>query len=297
MIRVITILAAVVTATSVFGQGKIFVEEAPRAMSKGAQPSFLVDIPGAKLKTIEKDWIKYLEKSSKNKAEQLNGETLIKGSTVKNISTLPLTIYSTLLETNDGVRLTVWVAEQDSVFISDKMNNDKNLASIKYVKDFANAEYRDIVKAELETEKNKLDKLNDELKKLISIEEKAKSTIKENLRSIDRNKNDIKLNEADQKRKIEQITAQKAVVETTKVSGGDAYKEALKALDNLNGEKEKLEKENEKLNKQIDKWEKENREQDRDINQSKQDQGQKNEQIGRQKAVVEAVEAKLAAIK
>ncbi|MFN8285200.1 MAG: hypothetical protein U0V74_00505 [Chitinophagales bacterium] len=296
MIKTTTLLAAVLCTAAVYGQS-IFVEEAPRAMSKGAQPSFLVDIPGSKSKTVEKDWTKYLEKGSKSKAENLNGEMTIKGITVKNISTLPLAVYSTLLETNEGVRLTVWVAEQDSVFISEKLSNDKNLAAIKYVKDFANAEYREVVKDELQAEKNKLDKLQDELKKLISVEEKAKGAIKENERSIERNKNDIKINEADQKRKIEQVTAQKAVVETTKAGGGDAYKEAQKALDNLMGEKEKLEKENEKLNKQIDKWEKENREEDRAINQSKQDQGQKNEQIGKQKAVVEAVESKLAAIK
>lgn len=278
-------------------QVKITAEEQSRPMSKGTYPSFLTDIPNAKLKTIEKEWSKYLTKGSKSKIEEVNGEWQIHGAVNKNIFPSPFNVYSKLLETKEGVRLTIWITQDDSVFISKDLNNDQDLAAKKYLTDFAADQYRDVVKDELDAEKDKLKKLEKELDDLVKSEEKSNNRIKENMRSIERNKNDIKINDEDQKRKIEQISAQKTVVEATKAGGGDPYKEAQKALSNLNSEKEKLEKQNEKLNKEIDNWEKENRDEDRNMKQSQQDQFEKTQLIAKQKVNVTGVENKLAGIK
>lgn len=278
-------------------QTNIVVEETSRAFSKGEQPSFLVTIPQAKLKEVEKEWIKYIRKDSKGKPETINGEVWMPGAVVKNISPDPINIYSRLTETQEGVILTAWIAITDVAFVSKQLNTDQDLAAQNYVRNFAVEQYKAAVKSELKDEQDKLKKLENELDGLIKDEEKSVKKISEHKRSIERNEAAIVTSKNDQKLKAEQVANQKRVVEQLRNTPGDAFKEAEKTLKKMEDEQRKLEKDNEKLNRDIDNWNKDIRSEERGIEKSKQDQRLKREEIEKQKNVVNEVQRKLNGIK
>jgi predicted nucleic acid-binding Zn-ribbon protein len=283
---------------AVFAQVNIAVEESDRLFSKGTQPSFLVEIPENKLKDVERDWMKYLNTNSAKgfKPETVNGEIIMRGAQNKNVSPAPFVVYSKLLETATGVRLTAWMSDNDSVFISKALGNDKDIAANKYVRDFAVQQYREVVKRELGREEDKLKKLESELKGLINDEDKSKKKINANDREIERNRRQIAINKSDEARKVEQINTQKTVVDNTRQAYGDTNKEAKKALADLEKERKKIEGSSEKLNKEIDNLQQQIRDEERNITQSQQSQREKTAEIEKQKTVISQVEAKLKGI-
>lgn len=279
------------------GVQNITILDGERAFSKGSKPSYQFTIPQAVTKDVEKDWQKYIKIGSKGKVETVNGETFILGAVNKNISPSTFDIYSTIVESKEGVRITAWLVGPDSAYISNASNTDRNLAVQKYLHSFAVPEYKEAVGKELKAEQDKLKALENDLKTFVKDEEKSNQKIKENERSIDRQKNAIKASEHDQKNKADQIGAQKKVVEQQKAISETAAKDAAKVQKNFEKELKQLEKDHEKLSKGIDGWEKEIREEGRNIEKSKQNQRLKNDSIEKQKLVVKAVEEKLAAIK
>ena len=276
---------------------QLLVAQAVQVCSKGEQTAFQVLIPEAKLKNVETGWKKKLKTKSKAKVEEIGGEYIIYGAIDENIASGGFNVFSKLLETTEGVVLTVWFMRSDSVFISRESAPDKSLAVEKYVRDFAVEEYRQVVSGQLNTENKKLSELESDLKQLINNEEKANKKINENERSISRTKADIRSNENDQKVKEAEVKKQKAVVESLKTSPGDAYKGAQKTLKQFESELKKQVSENEKMHKQIDKMEAEIREEQRNIAQSVQEQYQKRADIDKQKTVVKTFEEKLSSIK
>jgi hypothetical protein len=292
----LTTFLLVLSATFTFGQGQMTVDEDVRPMSKGEFPSFSIEIPQSDLKTIDKDWKKYLSMGSKAKLLEVNGEVIMPGAVSKNVSVEPFNVYSKLLETNTGVRVTAWFNFKDSVYISKQLNNDMDMAAQKYILDFALSEFRVAVGNELDGEKDRQKKMEDEMKDLIKAEERSTKKINEDNRSIDRAKNDIVANQGDQQRQADLISNQKGLVESTK-DNPDANKDAIKGLKDLESTKKKLEKQNEKLNKDIDGWNKEIREEQRKIEASRNDQKLKSGQIEKQKQVVVGVQDKLSNIK
>lgn len=290
------LLLLVASASSVFAQKKIEIDESSRLMSKGTYPSFAAEIPQAKLKDVDKAWRKYISAGSKSKIVEAGDEINLVGAVNKNITTEVFNIYSKLLETTEGVKVTAWFSLNDSVYISKDQNNDKDLAVKKYMLDFALDQYREVVKDELKKEQDKTKDLEGEMKDLIKAEEKSNKKISEYERSIQRAHDDIATNNGDQKRQSDLIYTQKGVVEASK-GNATVLKEAQKTLKDMENAKEKLEKQNEKLNKDIDSWNKEIREEQRKIEASKQDQKLKAEQIAKQKDTVQGVEEKLKNIK
>ncbi len=297
MNKLAVLLIALVFVYSASAQREILVAQSVQLCSKGEHASYQVLIPEAKLKAVESDWKKKLRNKSKGKVEEQGGELIIYGAVDKNVAPEGFNVFSKLLETTEGVLLTAWFMRSDSSFISRETATDKTLAAEKYVRDFAVEEYKEVVKAELNSEQKKLSDLEGDLKQLVNEEEKANKKINEDERSISRTKTEIRTNEADQKLKSDQIAKQKATVESLKNTPGDAYKEAEKTLKGMENELKKLVNENEKLHKQIDKWEADIREQQRAIHKSTQDQYQKRADIDKQKSVVKAVEDKLGNIK
>lgn len=286
--------SAVITIKSV---QNIEILDGERTFSKGTFASYQFTIPQAYLKDVSKDWQKYIKAGSKGKVAEENGETSIAGAVNKNVSGTTFDVYSTLVETTDGVRMTVWLTGPDSAYISKANNTDKDLAAQKYLHDFAVEAYKDAVGRELKEQQDGLKSLEDNLKEFIKDEEKSNKKINEDERSIERQKNAIKMNDNDQKNKAEQIGAQKKLVEQQRAISADAAKDAEKTQKGYESELKKLEKDNEKLNKEIDNWEKDIREEGRNIEKSKQNQRLKNDAIEKQKLIIKAVEEKLAAIK
>lgn len=277
-------------------QKQITIEEAVKPMSKDSQPAFVVVIPQIKLADVEKDWLKYISTGSKGKASVVNGENRQPLVLVKNISPKPLSIYSKLLETSEGVKLTVWFTENDTLFISKQQNNDQALAIENYLRDFAVKEYQDVVKAELNTEQQIQTDLTKQLNALIKEQEKSAKKVSESNRAIQKSNDNIATNNGDIQSLSYKISDQKGMVERT-ASDANANKGAKQTLKDLENQKKKLQNQNKTESKNIDNMNKTIREEERKIADYKEKVIAQNAQIEAQKQKVAIVQAKLSDIK
>ncbi len=248
------------------------------------------------LKDISKNWQKYISAGSKAKVELTNGELKLNGVVNSNVSPKPFLIISKLMDIPGSVRLTVWLADNDSFYISKESGNDRDLTAQKYVRDFGIQEYRAIVNAELKAEENKLKNLEKERDNLIKEEEKAAKKISENQRSIQRSNDAISTTNGDIQNTSYKISDQKYMVEKT-VYDKNANKGAKQTLKSLESEKKRLQAKNETEAKSIGKMNKEIREAERTIAQSKEQQTAKTAEIEAQKQKVKEVQQKLGTIR
>ena len=268
-------------------------DESARPFSKGTYPAYQFELTQSHLQQTEKDWMDYLHKGAKAKPVSVNGEVSIAGAVSENVWPAPFNVYSTLLETTTGVKLTVWVSlNNDSIFVSGALA-DRNLAVEKYLHDFAAAEYRAIVKSELEGENTKLKKLQNELEALYHDQDAATKKSNRFNRAIERNRNKIQINETDQRNKEDQIQRQKMKVEDLKAYPGPDLDAARKTQRRYERDLNKLINTKEKLHKQIDRWEANIRAQGRNTTTALNGQNEKTAQIDQQKTVVQAVQNKL----
>ena len=294
--KIFTATLMIALAIGGFAQQVITVEQGPKEMSKGSRHAFTVIVPEAKLKKVQKEWIDYKKKGSKGKVVEINGEHILNGAVNKNISATPFLIHSKFLETQEGVRLTVFISQNDSLEFSRDPASDHNIAASKYVRDFAVSTYRDVVQEQLDAENEKLGKLKEELADLRKEEDKSIKNISAAKRDISK----CEVNTASAKSeilgKIGQITTQKDVVARLNNSLGNEQKEAQKTLKGLEDDKKKLEKNVEKMSKDIDKSNEEIRNEERNIDESKRKQNAKEKDIDSQKAEVQKAEQKLKGI-
>src|SRR5215471_17728160 len=72
----------------------IVIEDITKAMSKGTQPGFKIDIPGAKKKGTVDALTKAMRDESRAKLEEAGNEYIIRGTTIQSISKMPLNIYT-----------------------------------------------------------------------------------------------------------------------------------------------------------------------------------------------------------
>lgn len=292
----LSLLSLFLISFSLSAQQSIFIDESSRPFSKGNYTSFQLEIPQTHLQDIQKAWMKYIANGSKNKPALVNGEITMLGAVNSNVSPVSFNIYSMLLETTTGVKLTAWVTDNDSLYISKELG-DRDLAVQKYLNDFAVAQYRIAVKLELNGENEKLKKLQNELNTLIKQQDKSTKNIEESKRSIGRNNDLLQTNLNDQQSKQSQITQQQQTVDGLESNPGATLDAAQKQLKQYQNDLNKLINTNEKLHKEIDKWNADIRAEERNITDSQNNQQLKNADIEKQKAVVQAVQTKLDGIK
>jgi hypothetical protein len=290
--KTISSLLLLIVSVFAFAQTQISVDALPRAMSKGTHPSYMILIPQGTLKGVEKDWQKYISAGTKEKVIVVKGETYQAGAVNANVSAVPFNIYSTLLETSEGVRLTAWITEDDSVFISREVSTDKDLAIQKYLRDFGVREYRHVVEGELRRETDTYNKLEKELDALVNEEEKAAKRISENNRSIQEAQDGIATNNADIQTKAYHINDSKNMVYQTQ-SDENANKGAKKSLKALENEQKSLRKSKNDKGKKIDQLKKEIRAQERAMSNLQLQREAKSAEIAKQKLKLQEIKTKL----
>lgn len=297
MIRLVMLPLALFLSLCISAQSVVLpVEEAPRSFSKGTYPSFQIDIPGATLKDIDKSWQKHIASGSKAKVELVSGELVLAGAVNPNIAPAPLTIFSKLVDIPGFVRITAWFMLSDSVFVSRERNNDQDLATQKFVRDFALEAYRDVVKAELKKEEAALKVMEKDLDNLIKEEDKAAKKIDENKRAIQRANDNIATGNADIQTVSYKISSQKEMVEKTSADK-NANQGAKKTLKELENSKKSLQKGNETEAKSITKMNAEIRDAERAIADAKEKQNLKLADIEKQKKKIAEVSDKLNGIR
>ena len=295
MKKSIAIISLLFISIVSFCQTQVLIEDTLRPMSKGLVNGYSTIITKATIKDVEKDWTKYMMEGAKTKPVSSNGEINMVGAVVKNISTKPINIYSKLLETLEGVKLTAWFTENDSIFISKDSNSEQHLAVQKFVRDFVIRELKGAATKELNAEREKQKVFEKELAGFIKLEEKSNKKISENQRAIQRAKDNITSTNGDIQRKEEQIISQKGMVEKT-AADPNANKGAKQTQKDLESGKKKLQNQNESQGKIIDRLEKEIREEQRNIEDMKKKEDLKKADIEKQKLMVLNAETKLNAI-
>lgn len=246
-------LAGMITnCVSVLAQKEVKVTSVVKTMSYGITPGFMVNIPEAKLKEITPQVKKYLEEGSKARAKETDGEMVIYGAVNKNFSSKPYNAYTKMLETTDGIELTLFVTEDSITFISDSSEADKVAAIKKSLYDFAINSYKGNVEKQLKAETEKVSELKKTLEKQMNKENDNIEDIGKKQREIEKYNTRIEENKGKIKAKNEQVLKQKDLVDRIDDKKSPEHSLAVKNLKNYEGEKRDLEKESEKMARNIE---------------------------------------------
>ena len=276
-----------------FSQEAISIEEAMKTMSKGSRNAFVTEIPQTKMKEVASAWKKFVRHETKNSVDKANNEYVIMGTVIQNISSGPINVYSTFLETGNGVKQTAYFTTDDSVFISSLNSEEKSIAVKKFMHDFAVQQYKVAVSHELETERKKFSNLENILDDLIKDNERANKRINEDNRRIDKAKDAIAVNRKEQETRAGEVAVQKETVRSLGHATGEERDREEKKLKVLEKEKKKLEKQNEIFHTDIEELESDIHKQERKIVKNEDAQKDKKEEIGSQKETVKSIEKKL----
>ena len=265
-------------------------------MRMDSQGFVSVTIPQTEQRQVQKDWVEYAGRGSKGKATVINGDNVQYAAVNKNISPSEFDISCRLLGTNEGVRVTVWLTENNTLLVSREQNSDRTTALQKYVRDFAVAEYKLAVMNELHAGEIRQKDLENEQTKLIREEEKAEKKIEGNKASIRHSNDDIATSNNDIQSTTAKIESQKAMVDNN-AADPNAFKGAKKTLRELQDQKEDLQKLNDKRSKEILHWSDEIRAEERVIADYKDKEATNAANIEKQKQTILVVKAKLDGIK
>lgn len=265
-------------------------------MRMDSQGFVSVTIPQTEQRQVQKDWVEYAGRGSKGKASVINGDNVQYAAVNKNISPSQFDISCRLLGTNDGVRVTVWLTENNTLLVSREQNSDRTTALQKYVRDFAVAEYRLAVMNELNTAQIRQKDMENDLTKLIREEEKAGKRIEGDRANIQHTKDAITTTNNDIQSTTAKIESQKAMVDNN-AADPNASKGAKKTLRELEDQKEDLQKLNDKRGKEILHMSDDIRADERVIADYKEKEAAKTANIEKQKLTVQLVKTKLEGIK
>jgi hypothetical protein len=233
---------------------------------------------------------------NKAKISETNGEIVVRGVDDKDIAPMPFNVYCIVSSIASGVKMTVWFTYDDTTFFATRPGSSEALGASAFVRNFANGEYYITVRNIYQKEREKLDKLRDELEKSVRTQEKSALKITENKRLIVRAQEDLATNENDQKDATAAVNLQQAEVYKARNGNPEIYKAADKELKELQDDEKKLKNRAEDLHKKIDEWNKENTSEDRNITTAKHDQSKTTDAIEKQKSLIKDLAAKLKAI-
>lgn len=278
-----------------YGQKEIRVTETAREMSRGLQPSFMVNIPETTLRDVERAWPKHLQRGTRAKVQQDKQEIKISGASIEGVQGGTVTVYSRLFAEKEDVMLYSFF-EIDSVFFLAEQDPDKANSIRTYLRGFAVATYQESVKEQLKLEQKKLQSMEKILENLRDEEKKNEKLVRESEREIRELKDAISENTSDQERINGQLESQKDRVDAVKDFEEERAKEE-KVLKQLKREKKKMQSQREGMYRKIDKLEAAIKKANRDIRIGQEKQKLQEKENTRQSGVVEAVQRKLEAIR
>jgi hypothetical protein len=260
------------------------------------QGPLTVMIPQVTLRDAQKDWQHYVGKGSKGKSSNTDGEYTQYAAVNKNISADPFNITARLLATTSGVKISVWLSDNNNFQNNKTPSDDRNQALQKYIHDFAVQEYRDAVMNELKGNQQQQKMMENDMTKLVKEEEKAAKGTEANKRAIKTANDAITTRKKDIVSITAKIESQKAMVDNT-AADPNATKGAKKTLNELENEKANLQRQNDKEEKDIVSWNNEIRANDRYITDTQEKEATKRASIDKQKQATQITQAKLDGIK
>lgn len=286
------ICLAVLAMGSTQAQETIEIVPVTGKMSKGENAGFEFMIWQATEELVSKDWEKAIRGESKSKPEEKGDELVIVGTLLPSITADSLNVYSQMIPSKEGLKMTVWVEHADGYVTKD--NEQLYLPLEKFLHEFAATKYREAVEKEIELEEDVLKDLEKEQDKLGKEHDKLLADISKNEVRIQETKNKIGTNESDQENQRGLIQAQKKKVQKTK--NEEAKDAEEKVLKDLEKDLKKLVKEHEGYHKDVVKMQSEIREAERDVSDNELARNLKQEEIEKQKVKLQGIQAKLSNI-
>lgn len=252
-----------------------------------------LDIPEADGEIVRKAWSKKIRNKTKYKIQSDSYGISIASTVIDRISSSPINVYSTVNDSDYGVRIVAGF-EEDSVIIQDGANNGRFEDVKQFMRDFGVEQYKVAVKGQIKGHNKTMKGMEGDLGKLQKENEKMHKTIKNYELDIINAEKSIDENLLDQDRLILAIQDQKKVIEPLK---GDPKKEAEKKLKGIERERKKRQNEHKSIQKKIVKYRAGIEETRREIELNLSEQDLQKEKISRQLSKVKSLEEKLASIK
>ena len=280
-----------------FAQDSLKVIESMRTFSIGTKNAFIVDIPQSKMKTVAKSWKSYLKSHTHSSIEENSGEITMSRNPIKDVLSDSVIVISTVSSEGTITKLAAAFMLDDSSFISSSTKPEIASAINYFVHKFAVEEYKSTFEGQLKEEKKKEKNLIDNISNLEENVDDWRDKIKNNLREIDRKKDDIRVGEAEQSIKTTAITDQKILLSTFSGTLEQREKEDSK-LKSLEKEKSKMINSNESDHAKISKLEKENRSLQKEIDKTNEESiPQAKAELVKQKAAISLLELQISNIK
>lgn len=297
MKKIIILFVLFVSAANIsFAQEEIRVKIKDKKFYDNEAIAYVVEIPQAKYKDVERDWQKYLKDNPKEKVLEENGQFVILKKHIPKISNDSIDVNSFIKDYDGQIVLTVSFM-LNGKYISDDSPEEIHYPTEAFVRNFAVAQYQNAVKDELDEEKKKLANFELDLKTLIKSNDNDKDAIKQHKRDINAHKDMITLNEMDQSDKVIQIQAQKELIYKLVNSVGDEQKDAEKKLKEMEKDFKQLQNKKDALANKIDNLEAQIRKKERDIADNESEQKNLRLEKGDQEYIVRKIEKKLEGIK
>jgi predicted nucleic acid-binding Zn-ribbon protein len=281
-------------------QEEINVKQITEEMSKGRQPGFAVDIHQADLEIVQRDWIKYIQDDTREKAEKVDHEIQIIGAVDDEINHKPFNLYSILINKDTLVKLVAFI-EIDSVFFDpkkypEKLVSDKIESGIRnFLHEFAVEQYKDAVGIEIDDEEKILKSMNRELKDLEDEKEKLEKEITSSEQNITSAEDEVNLLDMEIDSKLSQIESSRLRISS--MTDKETKKVAQKELKDLEKDKKKLDDKKTKMNKEIVGHQSDIKGFEKEIKKNLELQETKADEIKQQEELIKSLEDKLAAIK
>lgn len=154
------------TTGAAFSQKPITVTEDSIVFGTGKFPGFLVNIPEVQFQNVQKQWIKALQKSTKSTVTIDKDELTIFGTNIKEISEMPINVYSKLISKDSVIQLATIIELKKDQYLEKKTGEVELLKGKNYLSAFAKDLYIDLAKDQLAEEEKKLKELENQLESL-----------------------------------------------------------------------------------------------------------------------------------
>jgi hypothetical protein len=191
------------------------VREQAKGMSMGTRNALVIEIPGVDDKLAETVWKDYTRDfyNSKTKWDRKKNEWVTADADIVSLGMgNDVSLYATIEEKKDNVIFSLWVDLGNSFVTSEDMPERYEEAEklvMRYALELAQAK----IKADIKEEEKNLEKMEDDLKKLLAAQERYEREIEKAKEAIKKAEENIVANKKDQVDQKDKIKEQQKLIE------------------------------------------------------------------------------------
>ena len=185
------VLLVLISCFGIKAQKPILVTEDSLKVGNSLVPGLSVTIPEVDYEKTLKIWIRDLQSGTKSKVITETSDMSIFGAKIKEISPNPINVYSTLMNLDSMLQLTVSFELKKDMYVERATGETELVKAQNYLKEFAKNQYVDFAKAEADAEEKKLRNLERELSSLENEKSRLQKSIQSNNSTIASEKENI----------------------------------------------------------------------------------------------------------